>query len=183
MICSKTWFSKQFISLYSSSLNFIMYILTILKCPLKTNINALYNQISMNIFFTIKGHSFPLRHGTHLGFNVLKMLKKILQHVYHKWKQNFKNPEALLSLLRPCSKHEKLDNFKLMNLIFDWISIIFKVSRKYLFRKWRKVDTFIHNISSTILKSLYRTIYKFCKIHRKAPVLESLFSIKLLVSG
>ena len=53
-----------------------MYILTILKRPLKTNINALYNQISMNIFFTIKGHSFPLRHGTHLGFNVLKMLKK-----------------------------------------------------------------------------------------------------------
>ena len=46
-----------------------MYILTILKCPLKTNINALYNQISMNIFFTQLSC-------THLGFNVLKMLKK-----------------------------------------------------------------------------------------------------------
>ena len=48
-----------------------------------------------------------------------------------------------------------------MNLTFYWISIMFKVNRKYFFRKWRKVDTFFHNISSTVLKSLYNDIDDF----------------------
>ena len=40
------------------SLNFTMYILTILTCPLKTYVIRLHNLISMNIFYTIKDHSF-----------------------------------------------------------------------------------------------------------------------------
>ena len=36
------------------TLNFTMYILTILTCPLKTYVIRLHNLISMNIFFTIK---------------------------------------------------------------------------------------------------------------------------------
>ena len=42
------------------TLNFTMYILTILTCPLKTSVIRLHNLISMNIFFTIKDHSFSL---------------------------------------------------------------------------------------------------------------------------
>ena len=42
------------------TLNFPMYILTILTCPLKTYVIRLHNLISMNIFFTIKDHSFSL---------------------------------------------------------------------------------------------------------------------------
>ena len=34
------------------TLNFTMYILTILTCPLKTYVIRLYNLISMKIFFT-----------------------------------------------------------------------------------------------------------------------------------
>ena len=34
------------------TLNFTMYILTILTCPLKTYVIRLHNLISMNIFFT-----------------------------------------------------------------------------------------------------------------------------------
>ena len=40
-----------------------------------------------------------------------------------------------------------------MNLTFYWTSSMFKINRKYFFRKWRKMDAFFHNISSTILKS------------------------------
>ena len=40
------------------TLNFTMYILTILTCPLKIYVIGLHNLISMNIFFIIKGHSF-----------------------------------------------------------------------------------------------------------------------------
>ena len=39
--------------------NFTMYILASLTCPLKTYVR-LHNLISMNIFFTIKDHSFSL---------------------------------------------------------------------------------------------------------------------------
>ena len=39
-------------------LNFTLYILTNLKCPLKTYVIRLHNLISMNIFFTIKDHTF-----------------------------------------------------------------------------------------------------------------------------
>ena len=42
------------------TLNFIMYILTILTCPLKIYVIRLHNLISMNIFYTIKDHSFSL---------------------------------------------------------------------------------------------------------------------------
>ena len=41
------------------TLNFTMYILANLRCPLKTSVR-LHNLISMNIFFTIKDHSFSL---------------------------------------------------------------------------------------------------------------------------
>ena len=34
------------------TLNFTMYILTILTCPLKTYVIRLHNLVSMNIFFT-----------------------------------------------------------------------------------------------------------------------------------
>ena len=40
------------------TLNFTMYILTILRCSLKTYVIILHNLLSMNIFFTIKDHSF-----------------------------------------------------------------------------------------------------------------------------
>ena len=39
------------------TLNFAMYILTILTCPLKTYVIRLRNLVSMNIFFTIKDNS------------------------------------------------------------------------------------------------------------------------------
>ena len=42
------------------TLTFTMYILTILTCPLKTYVIRLHNLISMNIFYTIKHHSFSL---------------------------------------------------------------------------------------------------------------------------
>ena len=42
------------------ALNFTMYILTNLTCPLKTYVIRLHNLISINIFFTIKDHSFSL---------------------------------------------------------------------------------------------------------------------------
>ena len=48
----------------------------------------------------------------------LKTLNKISVVLLKKRKHNFKNAEALLSLLGPCSKNEKLDIFKLMNLTF-----------------------------------------------------------------
>ena len=38
------------------TLNFTMYILIILTCPLKMYVNGLHNLISMNIFFIIKDH-------------------------------------------------------------------------------------------------------------------------------
>ena len=41
------------------TLNFTMYILANLTCPLKTYVR-LHNLISMNIFFNIKDHSFSL---------------------------------------------------------------------------------------------------------------------------
>ena len=41
------------------TLNFTMYILANSACPLKTYVR-LHNLISMNIFFTIKDHSFSL---------------------------------------------------------------------------------------------------------------------------
>ena len=40
------------------TLNFTMYISTILTCYLKIYVIGLHNLISMNIFFTIKDHSF-----------------------------------------------------------------------------------------------------------------------------
>ena len=42
------------------TINFTMYILKILTCPLKIYVTGLYNLISMNIFFIIKDHSFSL---------------------------------------------------------------------------------------------------------------------------
>ena len=55
-------YKKTFIlSLFNTdTINFTMYILTILTCPLKIYVIGLQNLISMNIFFTIKGHSFSL---------------------------------------------------------------------------------------------------------------------------
>ena len=47
-------------------------------------------------------------------------------------KHNFKNAETLLSLLEPCSKVKSLWYFYVREFNF----------RKYLLRKWRKVDTF-----------------------------------------
>ena len=38
------------------TLNFTMYISTILTCPLKTYVIKLHDLISMNIFYTIKDH-------------------------------------------------------------------------------------------------------------------------------
>ena len=50
---------KNILSLFEiDALNFTMYILTILTCPLKTCVIRSYNLISMNIFFTIKDRSF-----------------------------------------------------------------------------------------------------------------------------
>ena len=46
--------------LKTDTLNFTMYILTILICPSKTYIIRLCNLISMNIFFTIKDDDFSL---------------------------------------------------------------------------------------------------------------------------
>ena len=43
-----------------NTLNFTMYILTILTCPLKAYVIRLYNLISMNIFFTRKDNSLAL---------------------------------------------------------------------------------------------------------------------------
>ena len=37
-----------------------LYILTTLTCPLKIYVIGLHNLISMNIFFTMKDHSFSL---------------------------------------------------------------------------------------------------------------------------
>ena len=42
------------------TLNFTVYILTILTCPLKTHVIRLYNLISTSIFLTIKDHSSSL---------------------------------------------------------------------------------------------------------------------------
>ena len=42
------------------TLNFTMYLLTILASPLKTYTIRLHNLILMNILFTIKDHSFSL---------------------------------------------------------------------------------------------------------------------------
>ena len=39
------------------TLNFAMYILTILTCPLKTYVIRLRNLVSMNIYFTTKDNS------------------------------------------------------------------------------------------------------------------------------
>ena len=43
------------------TLNFTMYILTILTSPLKIYVIGLHNLILMNIFFTIKDHSFSYK--------------------------------------------------------------------------------------------------------------------------
>ena len=43
-----------------NTLNFTMYIFTILRYPLKTYVIRLHHLISMNIFFPIKDHSFSL---------------------------------------------------------------------------------------------------------------------------
>ena len=53
---------KNILSLFKfDTLNFTMYVLTILTCPLKTYVSGLHNLISMNIFFAMKDHSFSLR--------------------------------------------------------------------------------------------------------------------------
>ena len=44
----------------TDTLNFTMHILTILTCSLKTYVIRLHNLISINIFYTIKDHSFSL---------------------------------------------------------------------------------------------------------------------------
>ena len=41
-------------SIKIDTLNFTMYILTILRCPIKAYVIGLHNLSSMNIFFTIK---------------------------------------------------------------------------------------------------------------------------------
>ena len=61
-LCIYFIFTKNLIilSLFKiDTLNFTMYILANSACPLKTYVR-LHNLISMNIFFTIKYHSFSL---------------------------------------------------------------------------------------------------------------------------
>ena len=61
-LCIYFIFTKKpiILSLFEiDALNFTMYILAKMTCPLKTYVR-LHNLISMNIFFTIKGHSFSL---------------------------------------------------------------------------------------------------------------------------
>ena len=41
------------------TLNFTMYVLMVLTCLLKTYVIRLHDLISVNIFYTIKDHSFP----------------------------------------------------------------------------------------------------------------------------
>ena len=57
------------------TLNFTMYILANLTCPLKTYVR-LHNLISMNIFFTIKDHSFSLA----FFFIIVKRKPKKIDH-------------------------------------------------------------------------------------------------------
>ena len=76
-----------------------------------------------------------------LFFSSGNIILKILKHFYR-----FKD-----GVLR----WKIFDIFKLMNLTFYWISIMFKMNRKYFFRKWRKLILFFHNISSTVLKGLH----------------------------
>ena len=63
IVCLCIYFKKThyFKPIETDTLNFIMYILTILACPLKTYVIKLLDPISMNIFFTIKDHSFPVQ--------------------------------------------------------------------------------------------------------------------------
>ena len=61
-LCIYFIFTKNLIilSLFKiDTLNFTMYILANLTCPLQTYVR-LHNLISINIFFTIKDHSFSL---------------------------------------------------------------------------------------------------------------------------
>ena len=62
-LCIYFEFAKKniILSLFKfDTLNFAMYVLTILTCPLKTYVVVLHNPIPMNIFFTIKDHRFSL---------------------------------------------------------------------------------------------------------------------------
>ena len=64
------------------TLNFTMYILANLTCPLKTYVR-LHHLISINIFFTIKDHSFSLA----FFFIIVKRKPKT-----NRLKKAFKNP-------------------------------------------------------------------------------------------
>ena len=62
-LCIYFVFTKKniILSLFQiDTLNFTLYILTILTCPLETYIIGLHNLISVNIFFTMKDHCFSL---------------------------------------------------------------------------------------------------------------------------
>ena len=47
------------------------------------------------------------KRGSHFGFNAIKMLREISLALLTQVEHNFKNAEAPLSLLGPCSKDEK----------------------------------------------------------------------------
>ena len=55
-------YRKNILSLFKTdTLNFTMYDLMILTCPLKIYVIGIHNLISVNIFFTIKDHSFSFK--------------------------------------------------------------------------------------------------------------------------
>ena len=74
------------------TLNFTMYTLKILTCPLKIYVNRLHNLISINVFFTTKYHFMVLKK---IFFIIVKRkpktnkLKKLLKT------QTFLNPIAV----------------------------------------------------------------------------------------
>ena len=81
------------------TLNFTMYILTILTCPLKTYVIRLRNLISMNIFFTIKDHFMVLKK---VIFIIVKRKPKT-----NKLKKPFKNSDFFKSNFNEHFLHNK----------------------------------------------------------------------------
>ena len=64
------------------TLNFTMYSLTILTCPLKTYVIRLYNLTSMHIFFTIKYRSSFLQPKTKNLFETQTSLHRISMNIF-----------------------------------------------------------------------------------------------------
>ena len=79
------------------TLNFTTYIFANLICPLKTYVR-LHNLISMNIFFTIKDHSFSLA----FFFMIVKRKQKT-----SRWQKPFKNSDFFKSNFNEHFLHNK----------------------------------------------------------------------------